>query len=707
MFLNVKNIIAVLLLAAFGFVLVPSPGLANPMDELTPDQPLYQRVKKLERWGLLDPQDKAVLDEGKVVTRLELAFYTEKAKARITQPSLGEPETAPQAMPSPMMAPPAMATPTPAPAVPSVPEMAPPAVPPPSAYSPAVRNEVDDLLKELKDEAAYLKMRVSLDDERVKEQEKELNALSTVQNEVDQVFKKANMQLGSPSIDSVSRFRFEDIDFKGKGGNPATLASGAFGPTVVAGALPNANAIRAVNEENIRLITDLGGKGSFSFGLGGTLSDSNASDNGLGGSGPASIYLFAPDFSVMLNGPLGTWNTHVMMQGYPGALTMGDFSRGVGPIFVKRFEDPFDIKHYTDDKNSKIWNDYMTNVAAPSPSFANGVISSTYDQVFSGIYGVGNNLPLLGGDSRLVLLFGRMGTTNTQTQRWEEGAKLDGSLTGNLRGSIATEWVNDNFANTIGPELDLKSYQADLYWKFHSVDIGLEGGFSSIYTGVYGITGLNPTGNPTNDRMEAPAGQLSINYYPFGLYLFGISENFANFQSKVAMSGFNFSQYGVGSNSPSSYMDVYGWIGEVDSLASDRYGWRANLGWNGRNQDWMKSWPSFLDAFVVNLDVSQKKEFVVAYDNSNYNDVEALSMITMYYPDDEGLWGLNFWGGYGAGGMGSPWYTVRQGYIDNIQAIRMDNNYSFDDVQYKSNMSAEKIPLMVPGTPMTINGQPK
>jgi len=694
--------IIVFLLSVLGLALGAAPSFANPMDELTPDQKLYQRVKKLGDWGLLDPQDKAVLDEGKIVTRLELAFYTEKAKARITAPAT---MSAPQPIPSPItappvMAPPVMPSPTPA-VVPSVPEMTAPMVPPPAA-NPAVRNEVDELLKELKAEAAYLKMRVTLNDERIKEQEKELNALQGVQNDVDAVFKKANDQLKSPSIDSVSRFRFEDIHLTGVGGQPSTLISTAFGPQINPGAIPSANAIRAVNEENIRLITDLGGKGSFSFGLGGSLSDSNASDSGLGGSGTASIYLFAPDFSFMLSGPLGSWNTHVMVQGYPGALTLGDFSRGVGPIFVKRFENPYEIKHYTDDKHLKIWNDYMTNIAAPSPSFANGVISSTYDQVFDGVFGVGNNLPLIGGDARLVLLFGRMGTTNTQTQRWEEGAKLDGSLLNNLRGAISTEWVNDNYANPQGPNLDLKTYQADLYLDLNPVNVSLEGAFSSFYTGFEGISPTNSSGTPTNTRLEAPAGQLTLSYYPFNLYAFAISDGFANFQSKVAMSSVNFTKYGVGS-SPSSYMDVYGWIGEVDSLASDRYGLRANLGWNGRHQDWMKSWPSFLDAFVVNFDWSMKKEFSVAYDNQGYNDVEALNLITMYYPDDEGLWGLNFWGGYGAGGMGSPWYAVRQSYINNIQSLRLDNNTSFNNVQYKSNMSSEKIPIIIPAD---INGVP-
>ena len=85
---------------------------AVPFEEITPDQPLYQRVKKLEDYGLLDAQDQAVLDQGKVVTRLKMAFYTEKAKARISAPELNtQPVPTPQSMAPAMTLPPVMAPP--------------------------------------------------------------------------------------------------------------------------------------------------------------------------------------------------------------------------------------------------------------------------------------------------------------------------------------------------------------------------------------------------------------------------------------------------------------------------------------------------------------------------------------------------------------------------------------------------------------------
>src|SRR5271157_1722764 len=83
-----KNFLTPWTLAVLFLSAIPPLAMANPYEELTPDQPLYQRVKNLGDYGLLDPQDKQVLDEGKIVTRLELAFYTEKAKARLTAPEL-------------------------------------------------------------------------------------------------------------------------------------------------------------------------------------------------------------------------------------------------------------------------------------------------------------------------------------------------------------------------------------------------------------------------------------------------------------------------------------------------------------------------------------------------------------------------------------------------------------------------------------------
>ncbi|HEV2354766.1 MAG TPA: hypothetical protein VGR89_11010, partial [Puia sp.] len=140
--------------------------------------------------------------------------------------------------------------------------------------------------------------------------------------------------------------------------------------------------------------------------------------------------------------------------------------------------------------------------------------------------------------------------------------------------------------------------------------------------------------------------------------------------------------------------------GEVDNLVSDRYGWRLNLGWNGRQQDWMKGWPGFLDTFIVNLDVAQKMEYTAETASppgnsaDNYYVIEPFNEITFYYPDDEGLWGGNLWGGYA-----NPAWPLRANYSNNIDAIRNDGdaaNNNYDIERYQFRISSERIPLIYP-----------
>ncbi len=666
---------------------------AHPLEELGPDSALYQRVKKLENYNLLDPQDRQVLDEGKYVTRLELAFYTEKAKAKFEKPELGTPGTisVPVATAVPTAAPMTAASP-----VPTVPEVPTATAVPYTYVDPQVRMEIDQLLKELKNESADLRNHWVQEDQRIKDRQKEIDALNTVQDSLNEDARKANGKMKMPTFDSVARFNFENVDLTGPS-IPVTGTAKING--IQESPIPSANAIRVYQMDEIRMTTDLNGVGSFSLGLGAALSDSNASASGFPSqySAPSSIYVFNPDFSTQFDGPLGQWNTHFAVESYTGALTLGDFSRGVQPSSLKLDQQPFDIRRASDDKDSKIWDDYMTNLTAVQSNYASGNIQSTYDRVFDGVYGVGNNLPFIGGDTRLILFAGRMGTTELQSQRWEEGAKIDSSLfIPGLRGDISTEWVNDNFVTSFAaPELNLKSYQATLNYSQDLFNVNLEAGFSSLYTGVYDVTPLNTAGTPTNTALEAPAVQASVSYYPFAFFYTAISDSFANMQSKVAMAGVHFDQYGL-TNSPSTAYDAYGWIGEADTLVTDRYGWRANLGWNGRQQTWMKKWPSFLDAFVVNLNVSSKNEYVAEYDQFGYNVVEAINMTSLYYPDDEGLWGLNFWGGYGEGGI-QNWYPVRESYITNIEAFRNDGGLpAADTVRYQYTLSSERVPLIMP-----------
>jgi hypothetical protein len=655
---------------------------ANPYEELGPDSPLYQRVKNLETYGLLDPQDQQVLDEGKYVTRLELAFYTEKAKAHLTNPELAGPP--PTSTPVPI---PPTATPVPAVTLPSpVNPAPPPSIPVARPAGPVVAGEIGELLKELHEEAAMLKTRLALNDQRINDQEKELEALQSTEDEVKAVWTKANKTSGAPNFNTNTDTRFEQINVSG----PASVSGGVTTP------LQN-NATRLIQEVWIGMWTDLGGLGAFSTGFGAFVPYSNASDIVAGTSGaaaaPASVYVGSPALTLNVYGDLGKWDTTFAVEAYQPDADLGDFSRGVGPYALHRFEDPFDIKHFSTDKDAKNWDDFMNSIGFVSSSSLNaGNVQSTVDRVFDGMYTVGHDLPGL-GNTRVHLLVGRMGESPTQTQRWEEGAKIDEPWDNVLTTSLQTEWVNDEFGVNQVPQVNMKDYSADMALNLHPVFFDIEGGFSDYFTGYYAdSTGVYANPQP----IEGGVGQASLSFYPFTLYAFALSDSYADFQSKVMMAGIHFNQYGQSTNY-NDFNDVYGGIGEVDNLVSDRYGWRVNLGWDGRKQDWMKDWPSFLDTFIVNLDVAQKMEFVaeqapaVGSNTTGYYTIEPFQELSFYYPDDEGLWGLNLWGGYS-----NPPYPLRENYINNIEAIRNDNDTSYDDVRYQFQLSSERIPLIYP-----------
>ncbi|MGH7739780.1 MAG: hypothetical protein ACREL1_06500 [bacterium] len=676
MTLRPSNLLMILgVFVFFGTVL--SGAFADPFANVTPDESLYQRVKKLGDYGLLDPQDKAVLDQGKIVTRLELAFYTEKAKARIEAPEMAPAEEAvptPEPTPS-VLLPLPTAVPTPVPAT---------AVVVPSD----VEAQIDELLKELRTESVLLKSRMSLDDARIKAQSNELDKLATVQDEVDEIWKKANKASGLPNFYANINMRVENISLSGP--------------------LTQENATRIMQEIYVGTYSDLGGKGILSAGLGALIpvDGANASYQLLGvGTQPVSLYIGDPSVTFFTYGDLGHWDTTFAVETYQPDTTYGAFSRGYANYAIKRFEDPFDIKNFNDDKDAKNWADYMSQVSyIPAYSISAGNVQSANDRVFDGVYLAGKEIPWLLKDGKMWVLAGRMGTSPSQTQRWEEGAKITQPWANHLfTTSVSAEWVNDNFGvnpesdlaagvTQASPQLNLKDYEAELKVDLSPVQIDLDGGFSSFWTGV----DIENPNIATNDLkpIEAGAFQGSIAFYPFTFYGFAISDNYADFQSKVTMSGINFARYGL-YFSPSDYNDDYGSVGEVDNLQSDRYGWRLNLGWDGRKQDWMKSWPSFLDTFVVNFDISQKTEYTSEVNNEGvtqgYNEVEPTQLLSFYYPDDEGLWGLNLWGNY------SPNVNpARQDYINNIEAIRNDGDVLNDDVRYQFRMTNERLPLIIP-----------
>ena len=697
---------SILLSVLAGAIGLLAAGLvrANPYEEINSDNPVYQGVKHLEVYGLLDPDDQEALDQGKTVTRMELAFYTERAKARLEAPSLGPtptPPTAAMQVPTPEVSVPSQievqppvvptaptATPVPAIAPPTIPEITPvvPTVITPVAaptlapsYPPAAKAEIEQLLKELSDSTQVLKNHLAQEDEQLKDREAELQSLKQVQDDVDSVWKKANKSVGIPNFNTNTNVRFENINLSG---------------------ISQQSASKILQEAWVGMYTDLGGVGTLSTGFGMIIPFDNYSAKiqvaGVG-TAPASIYLGNPSATFHLYGDLGKWDTTFAVECYQPDTTFGPLSRGYANNSIKRFEDPFDIKNFNDDKNGKNWDDYMDSVSyIPAYSATAGNVQSASDRVFDGMYAVGRQLPWLGPDGRMWLLVGRMGETPTQTQRWEEGLKIDEPWANSLvRTSFSAEWVNDNFGivQPLQPSLDMKDYEADIHLNLNAVQVDFDGAFSHFYTGteVSGPVFTN-TGTVISDpnAIESGAGQASIAFYPFTLYGFAIGDTYADFQSKVTMSGINFFHYGLAFN-PSDYQDAYGSIGEVDNLQSDRYGWRFNLGWNGRKQDFMKKWPSFLDAIVVNFDVAQKTEYVSEQNSFGYNTIEPVQILSFYYPDDEGIWGLDMWGNY------SPTVNpVRLDYINNIEAQRNDGDVLDDDVRYQFRMTSERLPLILP-----------
>lgn len=631
---------------------------ADPSDNVTPDQPLYQRVKKLGDWGLLDPQDKQVLDEGRVVTRLELAFYTEKAKARITPP-----QYKPVATPTPVItlpasqppvslppAKPEVPTPTAVPAAPAPSLPAPLAQPAPSTSD--IQSEIDELLKELHQESEVLRNRVGLDDYRIQQQQAQLDKLKDVQDDVDATFRKANKAGGVPHFTTISDIRVENVHVSG---------------------LTQVSATAVKNEVNLGVWSDLGGKGSISLGLGSYVY-SSASDNP---SAPASIYLFSPSVNWAMDGKLGHWDNHVVVEAYTADTDLGDFTRG-NPLSNLRYEEPFEIKRYSTDKNMKNWDDYMTNLGYV-PSYTSWTSGSSSGIVFDGVYMLGSNLPLVSPDAKATILFGRMGrSTNVpEFHRLEEGLKYSQPwLNGFLQTSFTGYWINENLgitpANT--PTMDSQNYEADLGFDLRPFFLSLKGGYSQFYTGMQTVNPYNVNGpnsfmaNPS--PLEAPAGQASLSFYPLTLYYTAISDTYSNLNSTAYLAGFNLNRYGYSySNSgpvPTGLDAYYGYVGMVNDMISDRHGWRANLGWQGRQSDWMKSWPSLLDDLIINFDVASNTEYTMIPDEVGHNVIETYQLVTVYYPDDTGLWGSDIWGGYGGG------HPLGQAYVNNIGAIRND-----------------------------------
>jgi hypothetical protein len=650
------------------------PLHADPSLQVAPGDSLYQRVKALEAYGVLDPQDQAVLDQGRIVTRLDLAFYVEKAKANLnSNTSSSAPVSAPPASPLPV------SIPTPA----------------KTLYRSAAASEIASLLKELDEESDYLTTRLALDDYRLQQQEAELQKLNDAQDQINAEFRKSNKSSSDPHFTSIADMRVENLGLSG---------------------ITQVSATSVKNEENLGVWGDLGGVGSFSMGLGSYIYSSITSTPNQ----PASIYLFSPIVNFNMNGMLGNWSNTVAVEDYTTDTDLGDFTRGAYPGQL-RFEDPFDIKRYSTDKNTKNWDDYMNNLGYV-PSFNSWITQNNTTKVFDGLYMLGSHLPLVSQDARATLLVGRMGGTGI-TQRWEEGIKYSQPWPGGIQTSFSTIWVNDNFGvNPPGqPALDLRDYAADIAMDLKPAFLDLEGGFSSLYTGYFSgnsaaVTTFQPN-TSTPAPLEAPAGQASLNLYPLTLYYTAISDGYSNFQSKVILAGIQYWKYGFFNGYPTTLYnngvpmnDQFGFIGMVDDLISDRYGWRANLGWKGRQESWTKGLPDILDDIVINFDVAQKTEYTAVSDELGYYDVEPYNLISVLYPDDMGLFGGSVWDGF------SGIHPAGEQYVNNIEALRNDANWTGSastDYAYVlrfAGIDSERIPMILPinasGQPLPAGSQP-
>jgi hypothetical protein len=755
--LRMKKLLSLLCLL---FLLTGRMGVsvlwADPLEKVGPDQSLYQRVRNLGHAGLLDARDQSVLDQGVPLTRLQLAFYVEKARARLQDPPPYTPAPTATAVAEPAVEtvvptpakkrvlkkskakakPTAVATavptqvsvvtenptpileatqeptavpvttevPTPVSAVTEAPTPVPtvavetlvptpmpttatsPAAvsaddliqpPPPPATTPVVteavtpqaaaqdtssdsmKKEIKDLLKELRQEDALLKNRLHRDERLNAKASAENAKLKPTLDQWDKIYRKSDKSSGSTNMTIETGTKFENMHVSG-----VTVAQIYHSEEYV----------------NIMVNSDINGRGAFSAGVSASLPMTN------GSAAAASIGIFAPKLSYNLDGKLGHWENKLTIEDYLGDTDLGTFARGSDSS--NRYERPFEIKNYSTDKNQKCWDDYITNLGyvASADTFATGSNSS---RVFDGLLLKGSNLPLVGHDDRLTLLLGPTGST--VRSEWEEGAKYSRSwFHSKINTNFSTLWVNDHLGDSTAPSMNLKTYTAEVGLNVLPVYIDLEGAASGFETGV--DTQATGAIKPVWDK----ALQATCSYYPFSLFGTWVGPDFSNTQSKATITGIDYTRFGY--TSSSSMPGKFGYVGFSDSVMSDRYGGRINLGWKGRQSAWMKSWPKFLDAFILNADAALRREQRSVTDPLlGQNTVVADWLVNVYTPDGTGVWGSNVWGKYGT------LDTVGKLFFENIDNERNMGVTHAPDVGMGT---TEYIPMILPvlgsnGLPVT------
>jgi hypothetical protein len=639
------------------FFLAPAV-IASPYQEVRSDEALYQRVRHLSDFGLLDAGDQALLDTGSPVTRLQLAAAVRKASDKLEK-SAATP--VPTVVPSPV---PSIASPT--------------SVPDPSApvARSAAGREVAALLKALRREDEYLRKRILRDTDLLAQATAGMEDLKPLRKRVEKAQGKANRNNVSPSITAYSESHFDCIALRG---------------------LADHNTGVGETKVGVNIWADLGGAGGLSTGFSGSLPLESSNSAG------ASIGLSSARVDLNLPGTrAGKWDLHFMDTAYDSVTSIGEFTRSGGGG-MRRYEDPFNIKPYTSDKLGKVWNDYVHSIGfvEAKDTLANG--GSTGEKVFDGVVLGGAGLPGLHPDARVRFLAGREGTT---ADRFEyAGMASHPFLRGKVSARVSCELVQDSHGVAASPDVDMRNYAGGLGLDLTPLFLSADGAFSR-YDTRFDRPDLDP-GVPKGHALHA-----SASFYPLNLHWVSIHPDYSNTQSKVTLDSFRFDRYGEES------INGAGFVADSDTLVSNRRGWRANLGWDGRRTGLLRdSLPRFTDFMVVNSNVSFQDEFVSAVSSGvagmgqtvlvGGNPVTVDGNVLMeyhrrtlylprivdfYYPDWSGLWGNALYAGWDF----NPPNPVRQAFIDNVTAASGTSASYYS--RYVSRGTAEWYALIDPVT---------
>jgi hypothetical protein len=628
---------------------------ASMFEKLTPKNKIYQQVKHLEVYGLLGKEATKVLNSGQPVSRLQLAFYTVKAKAYLAQPSLLKhsnstttfpTQTAPNLIPQGL--PMAVATPS---------------MPPP-VFPQAATQDIHRLLRELHHEAKYLYDQLNLNQANLKNQTVLVDELNLVNKNLEKQYVKSNKSLGSPQFNSNTTFNYETDTVQPEYSGPLTISNG----TSSVAKIPQENTSLWTEETYLGMWTAIG-QGSLSVGIDETLF--------LGNNAPVSFNDPSAALNWMFQGPLGTWEANVFDQVWNPLPDIGIFLRGQSAEVPFRFTDPFNILPFDNSTDSQIWSTYMNSIGYVTP---NGYGHSPTDRVFDGFVLNSQSISWAPG-LMATFLAGRM----LEPNRFEYGMKFERTWFNVLDTYVGGYWLEDSTGIPQTPHMDLRDYAAHATLDLDPLIISLDEAQSHFFTGVN-------LADPTNvTPLVGNAFLGEINLYPFSFFYQAISPYYSDIQSQVSMTYSNFNgQYNAGSEDDVN-INNYGQIAEENTVQNDRKGWRIDFGWNGRKYHWMKKiLPSFLDDIVFNVNYAQRTEYLAATDPAGDYMLEPWIFIEPYYTYTEGVWGLDLFGGYA-----TP-FPVRAAFNNNIDAARGYTLGFSPDVAYEFRLASQFIPLFDP-----------